>query len=88
MSDEERTMYQNIISGMELRQVDENGDYKRDIWTGKYLLKSEDDINKEIKDITNLVEKSFEELGEENIEIAFKSPESYNTLEEMQKARQ
>ena len=88
MSDEEGTIYQNIISGMELRQVDENGDYKRDLWTGKYLLKSEDDINKEIKDITNLVEKSFEELGQENIEIAFKSPESYNTLEEMQKARQ
>ena len=88
MSDEEGAIYQNIISGMELRQVDENGDYKRDLWTGKYLLKSEDDINKEIKDITNLVEKSFEELGQENIDIAFKSPESYDTLEEMQKARQ
>lgn len=88
MSDEEGTIYQNIISGMELRQVDENGDYKRDIWTGKYLLKSDEEINQEIRDITNQLDTAFEKLGEENIEIAFKSPESYNTLEEMQKARQ
>ena len=41
-----------------------------------------------VKIVDSNLEKSFEELGQENIDIAFKSPESYDTLEEMQKARQ
>ena len=87
MSDEEKTVYQNMIDNLDTRQTDENGNAIQDS-LGNYISKSDDEIKESIQDIANLVDDTFNKLGEENIEIAFKSPESYNTLEEMQKARQ
>ena len=87
MSDEEKTVYQNMIDNLDTRQTDENGNAIQDS-LGNYISKSDDEIKESIQDIANLVDDTFNKLGEENIEIAFKGPESYNTLEEMQKARQ
>lgn len=87
MSDEEKTVYQNMIDNLDTRQTDENGNAIQDS-LGNYISKSDVEIKESIQDIANLVDETFNKLGQENIEIAFKSPESYNTLEEMQKARQ
>lgn len=87
MSDEEKTVYQNMIDNLDTRQTDENGNAIQDS-LGNYISKSDVEIKESIQDIANLVDETFNKLGQENIEIAFKSPESYATLEEMQKARQ
>ena len=87
MSDAEQTVYQELISNIDYRKTNSDGSYQYD-WKGNYKMKSDEEINQEIRDITNQVDTAFEKLGQENIDIAFKSPESYDTLEEMQKARQ
>ena len=86
MSDEKKTVYQNMIDNLDTRQTDENGNAIKDS-LGNYIRKTDQEIQDEILRVANLVDDTFNKLGQENIEIAFKSPESYNTLEEMQKAR-
>ena len=86
MSDAEQTVYQELISNIDYRKTNSDGSYQYD-WKGNYKMKSDEEINQEIRDITNQVDTAFEKLGEENIEIAFKKPSDYETLEEMQKSR-
>lgn len=87
MSDEKKAVYQNMIDNLDTRQTDENGNAIQDS-LGNYISKSDEEIETEIQDIANLVDDTFNKLGEENINIAFKKPSDYETLEEMQKARQ
>lgn len=87
MSDEKKTVYQNMIDSLDTRQTDENGNAIKDSKVN-YIRKSDEEIEMEIQDIANLVDDTFNKLGEENINIAFKKPSDYKTLEEMQKARQ
>lgn len=86
MSDAEQTVYQELISNIDYRKTNSDGSYQYDL-KGNYKMKSDEEINQEIRDITNQVDTAFEKLGEENIEIAFKKPSDYETLEEMQKSR-
>ena len=78
MTDDQKTIYQNAVSGINIEKKDSDGNYIR---------KTDQEIQDEILRVADLVDETFNKLGKENIDIAFKSPESYDTLEEMQKAR-
>lgn len=79
MTDDQKAIYQNAVSGINIEKKDSDGNY---------VKKSDQEIQDEILRVADLVDETFNKLGQENINIAFKKPSDYDTLEEMQKARQ
>ena len=88
MSDNQKVIYQNMVDNIEVEKRDENGNLEKDSF-GNYIRKSDEEIRTEINNIANLVDETFKELGHKgvDIEVAFRKPDSYNTVEELQKAK-
>lgn len=87
MSEEAKKIYNDMISDIDLRKKDANGNFEKNLWTGDYVRKSDEEIQQEIQDIADFIDSSFDTIGIENIEIAFKAPEDYETLGQIDEAR-
>lgn len=87
MSDEAKKIYDDMISDIDLRKKDINGNFEKNFWTGDYIRKSDEEVQQEIQDIVDFINSSFDNIGTENIEIAFKAPEDYETLGQIDEAR-
>ena len=61
MSDEEKTVYQNMIDNLDTRQTDENGNAIKDS-LGNYITKSDDEIKESIQEELNFYQGFYQNI--------------------------
>lgn len=84
MSEEEKQVYDNIVSSLDISQKDENGLHKNNWWNGEYELKSEDEIQADLE----AVAKKLKSLDDGIMETIFNPDIKYKTIGDMNTNRE